>query len=128
MSVTTPRRSNMLDRVDHIDVRTPDLAGTVQFLRNLGLKEVRQTDSDRGSIELALPGQDQVVFEVRVDKNADKTYIHHVAFHAPDESSAVEGLADCGINFSKTHSFIEHTGRTISNAHDVGGGTWQVTN
>ncbi|MDF1705323.1 MAG: VOC family protein [Aeromicrobium sp.] len=117
----------MLSRVDHIDVRTPDFDGTVQFFRDLGLEVVRETDPERGSVELALPGPDQVVFEVRVDPAAEKTYVHHVAFHAPDEPSAIDGLAARGISFSKTHALIQHTGRTISNAHDAGGGTWQVT-
>lgn len=117
----------MLSRVDHIDVRTPDLDGTVSFFRDLGLEEVRRTDPERGSVELALPGADQVVFEVRADDQATGTYIHHVAFRADDAPAAVEELSARGVEFSKKLSLIPHTGRTISNAHDVGGFVWQVT-
>ncbi len=117
----------MLDRVDHIDIRTPDFEGTVDFLRTLGMTDVRQTHPDRQSVELALPGASQVVFEIRADAEASQMYVHHIAFHAPDAPTAVQELSDRGIEFSKKHALIEHTGRTISNAHDSGGGTWQVT-
>lgn len=117
----------MLNRVDHIDVRTPDFDGTVEFFRALGLDEVRRTHPDRASVELALPGEGQVVFEVRLDEQANATYIHHVAFHSDDAEAAVRAISDRGVTFSKKHELIEHTGRTISNAHDAGGGTWQVT-
>ncbi|CAN5502458.1 hypothetical protein BH11ACT6_BH11ACT6_22760 [soil metagenome] len=117
----------MLTRVDHIDVRTPDFPGTVEFLKTMGMQEVRRTDPKRASVELSFPGETQVVLEVRHDPSAEKTYIHHVAFHSDAGAGDVESLQSAGIDFSKTLAFIEHTGRTISNAHDPGRATWQLT-
>ncbi|GAA1002759.1 hypothetical protein Aple_001500 [Acrocarpospora pleiomorpha] len=117
----------MLTCVDHIDIRTPDLDGAVDFFARLGFAEVRRTDPERGSVELALPGPDQVVLEIRLERDARRTYVHHVAFRVDDHPAAVEQLTGRGVEFSKNLAFIHHTGRTISNAHDPGGATWQLT-
>lgn len=116
----------MPNRVDHIDVRTPDLEATVAFLVQLGCRVIRRLDEGRGSVEVALPGEGQVVFEVRAEPHASKTYVHHVAFEV-DGASDIEKLEASGIRFSKTNHRVPATGRTVSNSADPGGMTWQFT-
>ncbi|SNT48710.1 VOC family protein [Rhodococcoides kyotonense] len=116
----------MPTNVDHIDVRTPDLDGTLAFLTKLGFKELRRLDGARGSVEVALPGEGQVVFEVRPEPSAAQAYVHHVAFKigGPGDISTLE---QAGVPFTKTNHFVEATGRTVSNSVDPGGMTWQFT-
>ncbi|MBD3924233.1 VOC family protein [Nocardioides cavernae] len=116
----------MLTGVDHIDLRTPDFDGTVAYLESLGLREVRRLDPERGSVEMALPGENQVVFEVRPEPAAEKAYVHHVAFGL-EGLDDVDTLAGAGVPFTKAKHFVPATGRTVTNGVDPGGMTWQLT-
>lgn len=116
----------MLNAVDHIDLRTPDFEGTVGYLEQLGLAVVRTLDPARGSVEMALPGEGQVVFEVRPEPGAERAYVHHVAF-ALDSLDDVERLRDSGVAFTKERHFVPATGRTVTNGVDPTGMTWQLT-
>lgn len=55
----------MLTQVDHIDMRVNDLEATVETLKKMGLQEKRRTPAPRSSVEMALPGENQVTFELR---------------------------------------------------------------
>ncbi|MFI6690402.1 VOC family protein [Streptomyces sp. NPDC050433] len=116
----------MLIAVDHIDVRTPDFEGTVAYLTSLGLREVRRLDAARGSVEMALPGDGQVVLEIRPEAGAESAYIHHVAFALTDLDT-VDTLVSAGVSFTKSKQFVPATGRTVTNGVDPGGMTWQLT-
>ena len=116
----------MLTRVDHIDIRTPDIEATLSFLKKLGLREVRRLDPDRGSVEVALPGDAQVVFELRPDDTAAQAYVHHVAFGL-ESNDDVDSLREAGVAFGKEKHFVAATGRTVSNSVDPAGMTWQFT-
>lgn len=115
----------MLQKVDHIDLRVPDLEATVSFLKSIGLIEKRRCLTDRMSVEMQLPGEDQVVFEMRQGKT-DKTVVAHVAFKV-DSLDDVDVLEENGIVFKKKKSVIVDTGRTVSNIVDYSGQTWQLT-
>ncbi|WP_165976867.1 VOC family protein [Arthrobacter nitrophenolicus] len=117
----------MLTRIDHIDLKVPDLAGTVDFLTTLGLEVLRMTDPARGSVELALPGQGQIVFELREDCTVSGTTLNHVAFSTSDAVADVRKFESLGLPITKAHAHIQHSGRTISNITDPGGTTWQLT-
>ena len=114
----------MLERIDHIDLRVPSLAGAEVFLTSLGLEVVRRHDAERGSIEMALPGERQVVFEVREDPAATTTTVDHIAFRT--DASTADQLAAGGIDFTRLHHSVAATGRTVSNLVDPFGGKWQL--
>lgn len=116
----------MLSRVHHIDVRTPDLEGTVAYLESLGLRVVRRLGGDRGSVELALPGDGQVVFEVRPAPDAGQAFVHHVAFELGGRDDLDE-LRRSGVAFVGDSRYVDATGRTVTNGVDPGGMRWQLT-
>lgn len=115
----------MLTRVDHIDMRVDDLEATVKTLRKMGLEEKRRTLAPRSSVEMALPGEGQVVFELR-PANGGVQGVHHVAFRQ-SEAGDVEALKEQGIVFKTEHAVIKDTGRTVSSFPDPNGIMWQLT-
>ena len=117
----------MLTRIDHIDLKVPDLNTAVEFLHSMGLVTIRVTDPSRGSVELALPGPGQVVFELREDRSLDSTTLNHIAFASDDPVPDVQALLDSHLPVTKAHALIQHSGRTISNVSDPSGTTWQIT-
>ena len=121
------KRNAVLTHVDHIDLKVPHLESAVAFLTSMGLIVVRRTDPERGSVELALPGPDQVVFELREDSTLTSTTLNHVAFRSDDSATDLDAFEAAGIPVLKRHAFIAHSGRTISNTADPSGVTWQLT-
>jgi catechol 2,3-dioxygenase-like lactoylglutathione lyase family enzyme len=117
----------MLTRVDHIDLKVPNLEEVVDFFKSLGFQEVRRTDPERGSVELALPGEGQVVFEIRRDARVDKTVVDHIAFKVQDTHGDLGVLKNLGLVFDKEAFLVQHSGRTISNLRDPHGARWQLT-
>lgn len=115
-----------LTRVDHIDVKVPDLPAALAFFATLGLREVRRTPA-RGSVEVALPGEGQVVFELREDAALEAFVIDHVAFTSTDQAADVRTLQAAGHAFSRADAYIPVTGRTISDFTDPYGMRWQLT-
>lgn len=115
----------MLDRVDHIDMRVANLELTVAVLKKMGLQEKRRTPEPRSSVEMALPGENQVTFELRPAGDTPQG-VHHIAFHQT-EASDVEALKEKGVVFKTEHMTIQATGRTVSSFDDENGTTWQLT-
>lgn len=115
----------MLDRVDHIDMRVADLEVTVATLKKMGLVEKRRTPAPRSSVEMALPGENQVTFELR-PANGGTQGVHHIAFHQTEDGD-VEALKAQGVVFKTEHMTIKDTGRTVSSFEDENGTTWQLT-
>ena len=114
----------MLIKVDHIDVKVPDLPAAIEFFTDLGMTVVSTNDA-RQSVEMSLPADD-VIFEIRADPSSDGSYVHHVAFKIDDMALDVQQLKDKGRSFTRESAFIEHTGRTISYLNDPGGAVWQL--
>jgi lactoylglutathione lyase len=115
----------MVTRVDHIDLRVADVEASVAFFKRLGFVEVRRTEPPRHSVEVALPGSDQVVFEVR-PAGEGKTGINHVAFKI-EGADSLEQLKAAGITFNRESNYVPDTGRTVSNFRDSDGTSWQLT-
>ena len=116
----------MLTRVDHIDLKVPDLAVALDFFAALGFVEVRRTPA-RGSVAVALPGAGQVVFELREDATLDRFVMDHIAFGSTDQAADAAALAAAGRSFSRTNTFIPVTGKTISDFTDPYGNRWQLS-
>lgn len=117
----------MITRLDHIDLQVPDLPRAIAFLQVVGLHIVRRTDPARGSVEMALPGDRQVIFELREDRSLTHTTLNHVAFSTDDSAADVARLASEGVTVTKDRVYITHSGRTISNFEDPFGTSWQLT-
>lgn len=116
----------MVTGVDHIDMRVADLEATVSTLLKLGLEIRRRTEAPRSSVEMALPGENQVVFELRPTGNDGIAGVHHIAFKQSSPED-VEDLKSKGISFLTEHFTIKATGRTVSSFSDPNGQTWQLT-
>lgn len=117
----------MLTRVDHIDLKVPNLDEVLPFFKSLGFVELRRTDAERGSVEIALPGENQIVFEIRADSRVETTTVDHIAFKVQDVTDDLKGLKGAGVTFEKEAYFVPHSGRTISNLRDPHGAKWQLT-
>lgn len=115
----------MVTRVDHIDIRVADVEVFVEQFKKLGFIEKRRTPSPRLSVEIQLPGEDQVVFEVRTAKEGEHG-INHVAFRI-DSDETIEELKEKGIIFKSEKRFVKDTGRSVSNFKDDFGNGWQLT-
>ena len=115
----------MLTYVDHIDMLVEDLEAQVEFLQKLGLVVKRRLPDHGNAVEMQLPGEKQVVFEMRAcgDK---KPCIRHIAFHVENENT-VEELQANGVLFRTVNQFVPATGRTVSNVNDPNGNSWQLT-
>lgn len=116
----------MLTRVDHIDFKVPDLSVALEFFAGLGFVEVRRTPA-RGSVEVALPGAGQVIFELREDTSLDAFVMDHIAFGSTDQAADVAALTAAGRTFSRENTFIPVTGKTISDFTDPHGQRWQLS-
>lgn len=117
----------LVTRLDHIDLMVPDLEAAVAFLEAVGLRVVRRTDPERGSIELAVPGEGQVVFELRERPGLARTTLNHIAFRTDDAEADLRRLRSVGVAVTKEQVLIRHSGRTISNVEDPSGASWQLT-
>lgn len=116
----------MLVKVDHIDLRVTEFDETIAMFEKLGLA-VKRSMPQRNSVEMALPGENQVVFEIHKVQDGAFTGIHHIAFKSEGENDDVECLKARGIEFKSEKKKIADTGRTVSSFSDGNGLTWQLT-
>ncbi len=116
----------MVKRVDHIDFRVMDVESLVAEMKRLGFVEVRRTNRVPQSVEIALPGENQVIFEVRAAKEGEKLGVNHIAFKI-DSNDTNDKLKEKGIVFTKENNLVKDTGRTVSNFKDSQGFSWQLT-
>lgn len=116
----------MITRVDHIDIRVKEFDKIVELFENMGLSAIRNMP-ERNSVEMALPGANQVVFEIHRVCEGDSTGIHHIAFKSEGDGDDVALLKSKGITFKGEKKLIVHTGRTVSSFTDENHLTWQLT-
>jgi len=113
----------VISAVDHIDLKVPDLRAASEFLQVLGFEVLRDSGD---SVELALPGEDQVKIEVREDPSLSATQVDHIAFRVDDGLAALADLKARGVVFDRERATIARTGRVVSNFRDPAGGKWQL--
>lgn len=117
----------MVTRVDHIDIRVTDVEVMVEEMKRLGFIEIRRTTRVPQSVEIALPGENQVIFEVRAAKEGEKLGINHVAFKIDSPEATIEELKEKGIEFTRENHLVKDTGRRVSNFKDSNKFSWQLT-
>lgn len=115
----------MLIKLDHIDIKVADFEATVNTLLAMGLTITRRAPAPRNSVEMALPGENQVILEIHDAKAGGFTGIHHIAFKS--DGSDLAALKKKGIAFKTENMLIKDTGRTVSSFCDANGLTWQLT-
>lgn len=114
----------MLSRVDHIDLRVEKFEETIKLFTEMGFEIKRRTPSPRDSVEMALPGEHQVTFEIRLAERG-KSMVHHIAFMA--DGTDIEKIKDAGCEFLTENAVIQDTGRTVSTFRDKNSLCWQLT-
>ena len=116
----------MLQRIDHIDLRVSDLDKSEEFFHKLGFKTLRKMGPPRNSMEMALPGEGQVVFEIRQVKEGQSCGIDHIGFEVASEQE-ISDLEQEGVVFTGKNKFVAATGRTVSNFTGPDASKWQLT-
>lgn len=94
------------------------------MLESMGLIIKRRTPSPRDSVEMALPGEGQVILELRPAGDGDSR-VHHIAFKT--DGVDLEQLKGSGYPFLTENAVIKDTGRTVSTFTDPNGLYWQLT-
>jgi catechol-2,3-dioxygenase len=112
--------------VDHIDIKVVNFDETVSFFIKMGFLEKRRLPSPRCSVEVVLPGENQVVFEIHKVDDPAKIGVHHIAFKQNDKTT-VEEFKKIGVQFLTENKLIADTGRTISSFKDGNDLIWQLT-
>ena len=116
----------MLTRVDHIDLKVANFAGTLHLFRTMGMQILREMP-ERGSVEMSFPGENQVVFEIHQAQPGGFEGIHHIAFKSTQAEDVEVLKRDGNVKFLTEQTVIKHTGRTVSSFQDQNGLTWQLT-
>lgn len=114
----------MLKYIDHIDLMVRDIHEATSFFVSLGFEIIRKTSEPRSSVELKLPGENQVVFEIKPSKDG-KVGLNHIAFKQVDDVSQIR-IQELGIDISEP-KLIPDTGRSVCNFQDPSGNKWQLT-
>lgn len=116
----------MLLRVDHIDLAVRDVEATAKLFGTLGFEEVRRTEHHGLSVEMRLPGQNQVVFEFHAPREGQSPGVNHVAFLVDDCEATVERLKARGVEFETPVKFIPASGRTVCTLTESAGTRLQL--
>ncbi|MBI3978053.1 MAG: VOC family protein [Chloroflexi bacterium] len=116
----------MLTRIDHIDMNVRDLDAHVRFLEQLGFVVIARTAHRGRSVELKLPGEHQVVFELHEAPPDEEPALRHIAFAVDNLDATHAALAAAGITFERALYVEPTTGRYLSNALDPSGGKLQL--
>lgn len=114
----------MVSRLDHIDLRVENFEETIAMLELMGLVILRRIPAPRASVEMSLPGEGQVVLELRPAEKG-KSGVHHIAFRTDGDELAV--LKNAEFHFLTENAVIQATGRTVSTFEDRNGLLWQLT-
>ncbi len=118
----------MLKRVDHIEFAVEDVEKEAAFFAALGLEEVSRTgEAPKQTIQMKLPGEQQVVFKFFPIKEGKKAGVDHISFELTDGAETREGMKAQGIVFKDEGKFVAKYGHEVSNLLDPNGNKWQFT-
>ena len=91
----------MITKVDHIDLGVRNVEDFISMFKKMGFEEVLRTSHQGGSVELKLPGSNQVIFEIHKIKLGENPCISHLAFLCDDIDKTCEDLTKKGIIFEE---------------------------
>ena len=117
----------MIRKVDHIAMSVPDPNIMADFFVNLGFEEVRRTDHHGGSVEVRLPGENQVLFEFTTLRSTENPGVNHIAFLVDNCAEVVAELKANDVKFDTEAHFVEASQRVIASFRDPLGFRLQVT-
>ena len=118
----------MLKRVDHIEMAVNDVEAQVSFFKSLGFKEtLRSGEAPRVSVQMKLPGENQVMFKFFLTKEGKGPGIDHISFELVEGESTREELKAKGITFLDEGKYVAKYGHEVSNLKDPNGNKWQFT-
>jgi glyoxylase I family protein len=108
----------MITRIDHLEICVADIDAVAEFYKKLGFIEIRRTTHHGQAVELALPGENQVVFEFHTGKEEEVPGLNHIAFYVDNMEESVAEFEAKGIKFITPISTAKSTGRTTCNFRD----------
>ncbi len=117
----------MLTRLHHIAIAVRDVEQMVEFLKALGLEEVRRLDHHGGAVEMSLPGENQVILDFHKVGEREDLGVNHIAFLVDDPMATDAELKSKGIKFTDDGFQVRPSGRMSANIPDANGVTVQLT-
>jgi len=109
----------MITRIDHIDIMVRDVKSHVEFFKKLGFQVLRETTHDGESIEMGLPGDNQIIIELRRARRAHNPCVNHIALTTSDIERTQQELIASGLEFDQDGfgdiKLNKATGRLTSN-------------
>lgn len=118
----------MLKRVDHIEIAVDDVEAEVTFLKSLGLEELsRSGEAPKLSVQLKLPGENQVLFKIFLTKEGRKPGVDHISFELTDGEESRAAMKEKGVSFKDEGKYVAKYGHEVSNLTDPNGNKWQFT-
>lgn len=122
----------MIRQVDHIELEVNNLEDMASMFNKMGFEEISRTSHHGGSVNVKLPGENQVIFEIHEVPRENNPDINHIAFLCDDIHKTQEDLIEKGFTFEKGPNnedppyLIEASGRTISCFRDTDGRRMQL--
>ncbi len=117
----------MLTKVHHIAIAVRDVEKMVQFLKTLGLEEVRRLDHHGGAVEMSLPGENQVILDFHKVGEGEELGVNHIAFLVDDPMATEADLKAKGVSFTEGGFKGRPSGRMSANIPDTLGVSIQLT-
>jgi catechol 2,3-dioxygenase-like lactoylglutathione lyase family enzyme len=118
----------MLKRVDHIEMAVDNVEAEVAFFKSLGFEEIaRAGEAPKLTVQLKLPGENQVMFKIFLTKEGRKPGVDHISFELTEGEATREDMKGKGISFKDEGKFVAKYGHEVSNLVDPNGNKWQFT-
>lgn len=111
----------MVKRVDHIELIVRDAEETHDFLTEIGMETVRETDHHGKSYEVKPKDQEKPIIELHTATGEENPGINHLAFEVDELEELTENLKDNGIQVDRESHLVESTGRVKSDIRDPDG-------
>jgi glyoxylase I family protein len=111
----------MILRIDHIELVVHDLDEHIAFFEKLGFQVINRTMHHGGSVEMRLPGPDQVTIEMHQIGAEEVPGWNHIAFAVEDVAQARDQLLGAGVPFETNPAsyggpiLAKSTGRWLAN-------------
>ena len=118
---------SLLKRIDHMELVVRDPEQFIAFFEKMGFKVLTRSDHHHGSAEMALPGPDQIIFEIHGVEGEENPGMNHIAFLTDNVKEDFEKLKKKGIAFESDCHLVKATGRMIANFRDPDGFRLQLT-